>query len=579
MSQEQLISQAAELHDAGRFADAEAAYRQLLADRPGDTAVVISLADVLVDAGRIDEAELLYKQVLETSPAAASSAGAYDGLAAIAQDRGDLNTAVPFSKKAAELRGNADDAYAVAMVLENLGRGDDAMDMFKLAAELRPEFAEAHHKLAGHLRIRGKTADSIRHYQRSVEAQPTVAEFHCNLANALRLAGDEDAALVSARKAIELKPELAEAHNVLGAIWKDRRRPSDALGSFQKAIQLKPEYGEAINNMACVIEQAGRIDDAAAMYEQAVRSKPEVPEFHVNLGLNLLLRGDFARGWHEADWRRRDPSNPASRPFPKPIWDGSPLNGRTILLHAEQGLGDTMQFIRYAGLVRDRGGRVVVECQPLLTELLKDVDGVDQVVTLGPALPEFDVHCPLMSLPIVFRTDLNSIPTPGNYLKAEPEKVAAWSQRLAGVSGKRVGLVWAGSATFRNDKIRSIPPAKLLPLAAVPGISLVSLQKGGPAAPEQLNLIDKTAELTDFTETAALIANLDLVISVDTAVAHLAAAMGKPTWIMLPAVPDWRWMLGRDDSPWYPSARLFRQDTSGSWTNVIERLANALAEL
>jgi tetratricopeptide (TPR) repeat protein len=579
VSQDQLISVAARAHEAGRLAEAESAYRQLLNDRPGDSAMMISLADVLVDAMRFAEAEPLYRQVIAAAPDSPASAGAYDGIAAIFQDRGELEQAVPASKKAAELRGDADDAYAVGLVLENLGRGDDAVDMFQLAVKCRPGFAEAHHKLAGHLRVRGQTEDSIREYELSVAAKPEVAEFHCNLANALRLAGHEDRALLSVRRAIELKPELAEAHNVLGAIWKDRRRPSDAVGSFTRALQLKPDFAEAINNMAGVIEQAGKIDEAGALYEKAVSLRPQVPEFHENLALNQLLRGQFDRGWQESEWRRANKANPASRAFHRPVWDGNDLTGRSILLHAEQGLGDTIQFVRYAKLVRDRGAaRVIVECQPALAALARGVEGVTEVIEQGQPWPEFDVHCPLMSLPIPFRTRLESIPQGVPYIHAEPEKTAAWKEKLAGLTGKRVGLIWAGNPKFRNDKIRSMPPAKLLPLAGLPGISFVSLQKGAAAsAPQTLKLLDLTAQLKDFTETAALIANLDLIITVDTAVGHLAGAMGKPTWIMLSAIPDWRWMLGRDDSPWYPSVRLFRQATPGDWTGVMQRINAAIS--
>jgi tetratricopeptide (TPR) repeat protein len=576
-----MTSIAAAHHEAGRFAQAESAYSQLLAERPGDLALMISLADVLVDSRRFSEAEPLYRKVIDAAPDSPASVGAYDGLAAVLQEFGDLDQAVPASKKAAHLRADPDEAYAVGLVLENLGRGDDAMEMFRLAADLKPQFGEAHHKLAGHLRIRGETEKSIRHYELSVEASPNLAEFRCNLANALRLAGYEDRALVSVRQAIELKPELAEAHNVLGAIWKDRRRPSDALGSFARALQLKPDYAEAINNMAGVIEQAGRIDEAGDMYQRAVTLTPQVPEFHENLGLNLLLRGQFARGWEETEWRRVNPANPASRMFPTPMWDGSPLIGRTILLHAEQGLGDTIQFVRYVKLVRERGaGRVVIECQPLLANLIRTVKGVDEVIEQGQPWPAFELHCPLMSLPVAFQTTAEKIPTSIPYITADPAKSESWKRKLVGASGKRIGLVWAGNPKHKNDRNRSIPPGKLASLADVAGVSFVSLQKGeAPAAPEKLKLLDLTSELTDFTETAALISNLDLVITVDTAVAHLAGAMGKPVWILLPAVPDWRWMLKREDSPWYPTTRLFRQAAPGDWTGVVKRIVSELAHL
>ena len=540
--------------------------------------MLISLGNVLSDAGRLDDAEPVYQQVIATAPHAPESAGAYEGLAAIYQDRGDLPKAVQASKKAAELLGDADNAYAVALVLENIGHRDDAMDLFQLAARLRPEFADAHHKLAGYLRQRGLLDEAIGHYQIAIQTKPEMAEFHSNLANALRLARRYDEALASIHQAIRLKPDLAESHNILGAILKDRDQPAEALAAFTRALQLKPDLADAVNNTAVVIEQAGRIDEAGALYERAVSLNPQHGEYHEHLGLNLLLRGQLERGWQEMDWRRTTSRSAANRFLHHPMWDGSDLSGRTILLHAEQGIGDTIQFLRYAPLVRDRGGRVIVECQSPLMNLVRSVDGVSAVVAQRDPLPAFDLQCPLMSLPIPIRTRLDSIPANVPYIKADPTETATWKAILSSATGRKIGLVWAGKSSHRNDKNRSFPPEMFAPLAAVPGITWINLQKDSATSPpEQLKLLDYTHALTDFSETAALIANLDLIITVDTAVAHLAGAMAKPTWILLPAVPDWRWLLARDDSPWYPTARLFRQTTPGDWPSVINRVAAALA--
>ena len=573
------LSAAADLHDAGDLGGAEAAYRRLLVDRPDDPAVTVALGDVLADAGRAEEATALYRRVVDAAPDAPASADAYDGLAAVLQDAGQIPDAVAASLRAIELRADADDAYRLGFTLEQMGRMADADRAYAVAADLRPAFAEAQAKLGQYLLRQDKPADAARRYALAADAGPAVAEIHCNLAHARRLAGDEDGALKSVRRAIDLKPDLAAAHNVLGGILKDRRRPSEALLSFRRALEINPEYAEAVNNYANVLESIGRVAEAAGGYERAVALAPNEPRFHENLGLNRLLRGDLPGGWPEADWRRRDRRNPASRPFPQPLWDGRPLSGQTILLTAEQGLGDSIHFLRYAPMVAARGGRVVVECQAPLVALARTVAGVADVVAQGDPLPPFACHCPLMTLPLVFGTTLASVPAAAAYLGVDAGRATAWADRLPKADGRRVGLVWAGNPKHANDATRSIKPARLAPLAKVPGVTWVSLQKTPTAAPPpaELKLVDLTADLADFADTAALIQQLDLVIAADTSVAHLAAALGKPTWVMISAVPDWRWLLGRADSPWYPSVRLFRQATPGDWAGVAADVAAALA--
>ncbi len=565
---------AAASHDAGRLDEAESAYRQLVADHPDDVALRIALADVLVDAGRASEAAPMYRAVIDGAPDAQASAGAYDGLAAILQDAGDVPNAAAASLRAVQLRGDADDAYRLGYTLEQMGRLADANAAYVLAAEFRPMFAEAHGKVGSFLLRQGKAAEAAARLTKATDADPTLAELHCNLAHARRLAGDEDGALKAVRRAIDLKPGLAAAHNVLGCILRDRLRPANALASFKRAVELDPNFAEAVNNWASVLESIGRITEAGNGFEKAVALAPAVPQYHQNLGINRLLRGDLTGGWAEADWRRLDRRNPAARTFNQPVWNGAYLAGQTILLTAERGIGDTIQFLRYAPMVAGRGGRVVVECPPELVELARSVDGVADVIVHGQPLPPVGAHCPLMTLPLAFNTTLQTIPATVPYLSADPAKAAAWAARLP-AGQRRVGLVWAGNPNFANDRVRSINPARLAPLLAVPNVTWVSLQASPKDAPP--GLVDLTADLHDFAGTAALIANLDLVIAVDTAVAHLAAAMGKPTWILLPAVPDWRWLLGRTDSPWYPSARLFRQATPGDWAAVVSGVAAALA--
>ena len=564
-------------HEAGRLDRAESIYRTRLAQHPDDLATLIGLGDVLTDGGQLTEAEELYRRAIALDGESPAAAGAYDGLAAIRQDMGDLEAAIPASKKAAALRGNPEDSFGVGNTLEFLGRQSDAIEMFILAAQQRPGYSQAHIKAAQHLLAAGRAAESIPHYQAAIETNPEIAELHCNLANARRKTGDLTAALNSVRQAIELKPKLAEAHNIMGALWKDRRRPADALESYKRALEINPNFADALNNMAEVLELAGQVESATAMYARAVEIQPESVDFHVNYGNNLLLRGNYETGWREFDWRRLHPKNMGNRVFSQPTWDGSFLVGRTIVVYAEEGLGDAIQFFRFIPLLQQRGARVIVECPAALVPLARQLPGVVDVIVTGTPWPQCHVQCSLLSLPMLMWIGLQSLPREVPYLQAEPEKIAAWKSKLDGCAGKRIGLAWSGNPKHSRNKARSIPVEKLAALTEVPGVSFISLQKDCATLPDSPKLLDLTADLTDFSQTAALIANLDLVITVDTAVAHLAGAMGKPVWILVTALPDWRWLLGREDSPWYPSARLFRQETAGNWGGVVARVCAALA--
>jgi hypothetical protein len=313
-------------------------------------------------------------------------------------------------------------------------------------------------------------------------------------------------------------------------------------------------------------------------FEKAITLRADYALAHWNLGLILLSLGDFQRGWAEYEWRWRRPEYARHDHFKRPRWDGTQLGRRRILLHTEQGFGDVIQFIRFVPKVVERGGKVILACHSELRRLLSKIEGVQQWIDPGETLPEFDVHCPLMSLPKVFGTTVQTVPGQAPYLAAGAELAERWRERVEGLPGRKVGLAWAGRPGHGNDRNRSIRLNQLEKLGIVAGVSFVSLQKGEAARQQTpgLTITDWTADLNDFADTAALIANLDLVIAVDTAVAHLAGALGKPVWVLLPFVPDWRWMLDREDSPWYPTMRLFRQPAIGDWETPISRIVEAL---
>jgi hypothetical protein len=404
--------------------------------------------------------------------------------------------------------------------------------------------------------------------------------------------GRDDAALELINRAIAGKPTEAVYVNTLGAVLAEMGRTEEAIDAFRRVLAIQPNLAEVYNNLGNALQTLGRLDEAMAAYRRALALPPNATrqsiqgdaataEAHFNLGCLLLLQGDFEPGWQEFEWRCWMNCRPME--FPQPRWDGGPLNGKRILLHSEQGLGDAIQFVRYAPKLADAGGRVIVLCRAELARLLRSTRGVEQIMSFGEPLPPFDVHSPMMSLPLAFGTKFESIPADVPYLWPDPAVVESWRTRLrTDEAHLRVGVVWAGSPAHRNDRLRSTSLALFEPLARVPGVSLYSLQKGPAAAQlaqSRLNMTDFTVEFGDFAETAAFIQNLDLVISVDTAVAHLAGAIGKPVWILLPRFPDYRWVLNRADTPWYPTAHLFRQERQGDWNEVLDRVAKALAEL
>jgi Flp pilus assembly protein TadD len=441
--------------------------------------------------------------------------------------------------------------------------------------------------------IAGRLGEAESAYRQILARQPNHPGAMHLLGYLAHQVGRDDAALELINQAIAGNPKECVYLNTLGAVLAEMGRTEEAIDAFRRVLAIQPNLAEVYNNLGNALQTIGRLDEATAAYRQALALPPDATrqsiqrdaataEAHFNVGCLLLLQGEFEVGWKEFEWRCQMNCRPME--FPQPRWDGGPLGGKRILLHSEQGLGDAIQFVRYASMVAERGGRVIAGCRPELARLFRGVAGVEQVVSVGDPLPAFDVHSPMMSLPLAFNTRLDSIPANIPYLKPDPDLVAAWRQRLEGDQAQlRIGMVWAGSPAHRNDRFRSMSLAMFEPLTKLPGVGLYSLQKGATAAAQvtnsKLNIADFTAELADFADTAAFIQSLDLVVSVDTAVAHLAGALGKPVWLLLPLFPDYRWMLNREDTPWYPSARLFRQVRQGNWGNVIELVSKALTEL
>jgi tetratricopeptide (TPR) repeat protein len=569
------------LRGLGRLSEAVASYDRALALRPAFAEALNNRGNALQSLDRLQEALASYDRALALRP---DHADTLNSRGAALQRLQRLDEALVSFDRALALRpGYAEALFNRGIVLQELNRLDEALASYDEALVRRPDYPEALNNRGNTLQSLDRPEEALASFDRALALNPGFAGALNNRGNSLLSLKRPAEALASFDRALALRPDDAAALHNRGNALESLDRPEEALASFDRALALRPEYADALNNRGNALRTLNRPREALASFDRALAIRPDYPDAHWNSGLASLLLGDFARGWPEYEWRWQVPAlRQPVRPFGQPRWHGAePLVGRTIFVYAEQGLGDTIHFCRYARLLAARGARVVLEVQPALKALLKELAGVHTLISRGEALPEFAFQCPLLSLPLAFRTDLGSIPAEPHYLVPDQQRVQAWQTRLGMRTGMRVGLVWAGNPTLGNDRTRSVS-LQMLTRLAIPGVHLISLQKelrDGDreflaAHPEIFHLGD---ELTDFADTAAVMASLDLVISVDTAAAHLAGALGRPVWILQRFAPDFRWLLDREDSPWYPSARLFRQPRFGDWDSVIDQLALALA--
>jgi tetratricopeptide (TPR) repeat protein len=469
---------------------------------------------------------------------------------------------------------------SAAYRLQTDGHLDHAEAGYRAVLASEPQRIEAMELLARLRRQRGDLAEALGLYAAMMKAAPRSAEAASNHGVVLVELGRPGEALAGLDRALILKPNMVAALYNRGNALMALGRFAEALTSFERAIAIEPAHVDAHYNRGNTLRELRRHDEALASYRQAAALAPQRADIRVNEALTLLLIGKLREGFSVYEWRRRATPEPQA-----PLWLGAvPLAGRTILIHAEQGFGDTLQFIRYAPLLVARGARVIAAVPPVLKPLIATMPGV-VALTAGDSQPLFDFHCPMMSLPLAFGTELATIPGAVPYLRAPHDRVAAWNGRLAAVAqnGRRVGIIWAGNAGFAGDRHRSIPFAKLRSLLSTSGLTFIGLQRDIPpddatalaALPDFINL---GPDFSDFGDAAAVLSLLDLVITVDTALAHLAGAMAKPVFVMLPHAPDFRWMLDRRDSPWYPTARLFRQPVRGDWDTVLAQIGEALAQ-
>jgi len=582
-----LFQQGLAHHQAGRLAEADACYRQLLAREPAHADSLHLLGVIAHQLGRNEAAVEAIGRAIAAQPRVADY---HSNLGNVLRALGRLDPAVASYRAALALKPDYPVAqYNLGNALRDLGRAKEAEAGYRQAVRLKPDFAEAHHNLGTLLREDGRLAEAERHYRAALRGQPGNPAWHCALGDTLRAQDRPEAAVACYRTALGLKPDYPEALNNLGNALRALDRPAEAEAAYRQALGLKPGFVDAQANLAILLMLDNRLDEAVEACRATLRLDPDHAVAHANLGVLLLRAGRLAEGWPEYEWRWRvgPEIGLQDRGFSQPRWTGEALGGRVLLIHAEQGYGDTIQFCRYLSLAAAYG-RVVLEVPRPLLRLLSDLPGIERIVATGDPLPEFDLHCPLLSLPGVFGTTLDTIPATVPYLAADPSGAMVWRDRLAALPGLRVGLVWAGNPARHVamaqavDRRRSIGLAQLAPFAAIHGVTFVSLQKGEAAGAVPLSgmvVHDWTDELTDFADTAALVQALDLVISVDTAVAHLAGALGKPVWLLNRFDTCWRWLADRDDSPWYPTLRQFRQPRPGDWDSVLDEVRAALATL
>jgi tetratricopeptide (TPR) repeat protein len=565
----------------GKVGPAIDLFQTAMRTMPGSADAHNNLGIMFARAQRFDEAAASFRKALEVRP---DFVEAHFNLANAFREQGNFAGAVIHFQHAVELRPNYAEGYNnLGLALREEGRVDEAILAMQRSVQCRPNYGKAHHNLGLALQDKGYLDAAIASYRRALQLIPDSVETLLSLGGALRETKKIDEALTVLAEAQRLKPDSADAYNSLGNTLMEYDQFAEAETAFREAIRLP----DPPNNLANLLGRIGRHTEALAEYAEAIRLRPDFAEAHTNRSFIWLLLGNYAQGWQEYEWRWRCKKTPSVSSFDRPVWDGSDLAGRTILLQEEQGLGDTIQFIRYAQLVKARGGRVLVHCQAALIPLLAGCPGIDGIVDKNSAPPPFDVRVPLMSLPRLFGTELASIPGGVPYLAVNADHAAGWQDQLAAVRGFRIGITWQGNPMHPGDRFRSVPLLRFAGLAALPGVALVSLQQG--TGTEQVATLGGAFPLTVLQEpaggertlvdTAAIMKGLDLVITVDTAIAHLGGALGVPTWVPISFAPDWRWLLDRADSPWYPTIRLFRQEDFGQWAPVFERMADEVRAL
>ncbi len=613
-----MLGQAAALHDAGRLAEAEVVVRQVLLHEPANADAFNILGSIALRAGQAQAAAEVLRQAVLLAPRAAAPR---INLGHALKASGRKAEAIAAYQEAVRLTPrDAQAHYALGSGLLADAQYTAAEAALREATRLAPRFAAAHNNLGHVLRQLGRPRDAEIAFRHALRLAPDQAELHLNLALALGEQQRTADTLAELEQALRLAPDHVDALHAYGTLLVRARRFREAVPPLRRlrtlqpgapdpfaglaqaltaldmvdeafdvardTVRLLPDSAGAHTNLGAVLMALGRLPEAEAEYDAALALEPDHALARTGRAFVRLRDGRLQQAWHDYEFRLDGYRMGSDQDVRLPVdaarlagqsWDGAPRHGRRLLVYPEQGLGDAIQMVRYAALLA-RDGPVSWIAPPPLRRLLDGVPGITARLTPDDAIPAHDLHCSVMSLPRLFRTSLETIPNCVPYLHADPALVPAWRDRLGGHPGRKIGLAWQGNPDYLYDLIRSVPPACLAGLDGARDATFVSLQVPRPAAPPPLPMLDLTAGLADLADTAALIGALDLVISVDTSVAHLAGALGRPVWLLNRFNTDWRWLRDRDDSPWYPTMRIFRQAAPGDWDGVIRAVRAALDE-
>ena len=577
-----LLETAFRLHQSGRLAEALPLYRNVIELDPDSDVAHNLLGALLCSQGQLSDGEACFRKALDIN---AANAEALNNLASSRKEQGDLSGAETFYRRALEARPDFAAGWNnLGLVYMARARPDDAERCFRRATAADAHNADAHNNLGTVLRSRGLLAEAETEFRAAITANPGLAEAWCGLADILQAGGLLDEAEACCRKALELRPGDPDATNNLATIAKARGRLDMATAHCDDVLRIHPEHVGALNNLGSIAMRRGDHGSAEATYRRAMRIDPGRAVTRYNLAMTLLMRGEYGEGLdlYESRFEALPELPTRSRALnerlqSRPQWRGEALGRKRLLVWAEQGLGDCIMMLRYLPSLRERGvDSVTVSCDAAMRRLVEAMSVAERVIAMDEGVEslEFDVHCPMMSLPRAFGSHLDTIPDRVPYLAVPRSMVSSFAGQLS-KGAPKVGVAWAGSRTLRDDARRSIPLASFAPLLSLEEVQFVSLQKGD-AAGEWRKLGRDGSECidgcNDFLETAALVMNLDLVISVDTAVAHLAGALGRPVWLLNRFGSEWRWGLSREDSPWYPTMKIFRQPYEGAWDAVIETI-------
>ena len=580
------LQKANELYQQGKLLQAEAAYCGILERSPDNLYAIHPLGLIALETNRPDLAAKLFRKAIAVD----GNVRAFpNNLGHALQDLNQLEDAIESYENAIRIDPNYANAhYNRGIALQAMGRLDDALGSYDKVLELNPRDAEAYNNRGRVLEELDRLSEALTAYDAALLLRDNFAEIHSNRGNVLKKLGNLDAALDSYDRAIRLKPNYPEAHSNRGNALHELGRFEEALDSYNRAIQLKPDYVTAYANRGRTLFEMKRIEEALQSYDRATVLKPDFADAHSGKGYLLLLLGDFIKGWQAYEWRKKDAALKGGlRSFSQPEWSGADdIAGKTLFIQCEQGLGDTIQFCRYARLAEARGANVVLSTQDSLMGLLKGLSPTIEIIDSKSTPPKFDYHVALLSMPLALKTDESRVPADIPYLRADPDRIERWRLKLCG-QGFKIGVAWQGSKLGTSFG-KSFHVACLHSISQLPGVRLISLQKN-EGSEQVMTLPDgmKVETLGDdfdcgpdaFLDTAAVMENLDLVITADTSIAHLAGALGRPTWIALKLVPDWRWLLDRNDSPWYPTMRLFRQPARDDWSSVFAAMEKELTRI